>query len=84
MFDISNYNITPGSNAEGVASDLNKVYEALENGVSFKDDAGPVFTGLLSIALRLRGKTRAEIVDIVAKAAVANVFDELAERPAPE
>lgn len=84
MFDISNYNITPGSNAEGVASDLNKVYEALENGVSFKDDAGPVFTGLSSIALRLRGKTRAEIVDIVAKAAVANVFDELAERPAPE
>ena len=84
MFDISNYNITPGSNAEGVASDLNKVYEALENGVSFKDDAGPFFTGLSSIALRLRGKTRAEIVDIVAKAAVANVFDELAERPAPE
>ncbi len=52
--------------------------------MSFKDDAGPVFTGLSSIALRLRGKTRAEIVDIVAKAAVANVFDELAERPAPE
>ena len=78
-FDIAHYNITPGSDADAIAADLNKVYEALADGVNFKDDAGPVFTGLSSIALRLQGKSVAEIKAIMAKASVANVFDELSE-----
>lgn len=83
-FDLKNYNIEEGSDEAAVAEQLNAVYEAVADGFSFSDDAGPVFLGVSALLSRLSGKSKSEIAKIVAKAAVANVLDELAERPAPE
>lgn len=82
-FDLSNYNMDAGSVEAAVASQLNAVFEALEDGVSLSDDAGPVALGIAAVFSALKGRPKGEIAMIVAKAAIANVFDELAERPAP-
>jgi hypothetical protein len=77
-FNLDNYNIKPGSSADAVAQALDSVYEALSDGVSVAD-AVQVFSGLTSAFMQLRGKSVSEIKSVVAHAAVALVFDEVAE-----
>jgi hypothetical protein len=77
-FNLDNYNIKPGSSADAVAQALDSVYESLSDGVSVAD-AVQVFSGLTAAFMQLRGKPLAEIKSVVAHAAVALAFDELAE-----
>jgi hypothetical protein len=77
MFDPNNHNLQEGNELE-VARDLNEVIETLTDGVDISD-TGPVARGLMRIARRLAGKSQADIRRMLAKAAVAQAFDELAE-----
>ncbi len=81
-FDPANHNLTPTE--EELARALNDVYEALADGIDLKDDSGVLFQSLLKISGLLGGKPLSEIKTSVAKAGVANVFDELAEREAEQ
>lgn len=84
-FDISNFNIEDGSKTARVAGWLNAIVDALENGVQM-EDAGVAFASASSVYAELMGMAGGELKMLIAKAALANVLDELAERaaaPAP-
>ena len=81
-FNPSNHNLSPSE--EELARELNNVYEALADGIQLADDTGTLFQALLKISSNLRGRSLAEIKTSLAKASVANVFDELADRGRPE
>jgi hypothetical protein len=82
-FDLGNYNIVPGSETDLLAEHENRMVEALSDGLSFKDDSGPVFLSMAAIASILQGKPKAEIRVMLMKSAAANVMDELAEAGVP-
>ncbi len=77
MFDPANHNLTEGPELV-VATEMNVAVEALSDGVGM-EDASPVFVAFSRIAGELRGKSKPEIRRILAKAGVAQLFDELAE-----
>jgi hypothetical protein len=78
-FDLNNYNIESGSKTAKVADWLNAIVDALENGVQL-EDAGVAYASASQIYGELKGMSGPELKFLIAKAALANVFDELAER----